>query len=706
MNRWQRRARLVVAVFGVLFAAFVARELKRRTPPSPQAPLVDIAPGAVIEGLKGALENVIGSNQKYRLNYEKSVTFSDGTMKLTTVHIVSAEKNGKDSFEATGKEAIVAQDQTSVVLNGDVKLTSADVHARTEHATYTKADNTVRVPGPVEIAEGRTTATGIGMIFDRDRDVMTILDQAVVKIAPDKSGADASDITSGTAVFARREKMRRFERNVRMLRGDQVILAETAIAKLSEDESHVESIELHGGARITSSKAAVGGLQALTAGDVTLKYTADGTSLEHAMLLGEASVQVAGEAGQPGRQITSNVMDVALAADGTTPTALIARESVQLVIPPEPNVPGRTIRSTNLDAKGEAGRGLTRAVFSGNVQFRERGGSVDRAAASASLDVGLKPGLSAIEDARFSRGVRFEEGKMLATAAAARYDVDKGTLALSGSEPGALAPHVVNEQISVDAKTVDVTLAGPLVKATGDVKSQLQPPKKGAKPGEGNDVKLPAMLKQDQPVNVVAGTLDYDGMKARGSYTGVARLWQGETSIKGDTIVIDDKTGDLTATGSVTTTSILEPKDKDKEKDKKPADRQPSTARAKQLKYDDAARRLTYTGDAHMTGPEGDMMASKIELYLKPSGDELDRAEAYENLTLREQNRKTTGGRLTYTTTDEKYVVTGAPVTIVDQCERTTKGKTLTFLKATDSIVIDGDQRYRTETKGGSKCPG
>ena len=44
---------------------------------------------------------------------------------------------------------------------------------------------------------------------------------------------------------------------------------------------------------------------------------------------------------------------------------------------------------------------------------------------------------------------------------------EKGTLKLSGSEPGALVPHVENEQIAVDAKSVDVTLTGPLVKANG-----------------------------------------------------------------------------------------------------------------------------------------------------------------------------------------------------------------------------------------------
>ena len=53
-----------------------------------------------------------------------------------------------------------------------------------------------------------------------------------------------------------------------------------------------------------------------------------------------------------------------------------------------------------------------------------------------------------------------------------------------------------------------------------------------------------------------------------------------------------------------------------------------------------------YTGDAHLTGPQGDLTSPKIELFSKPSGDELDRAEAYEAVSLRGESRKTTGRRL------------------------------------------------------------
>ena len=58
--------------------------------------------------------------------------------------------------------------------------------------------------------------------------------------------------------------------------------------------------------------------------------------------------------------------------------------------------------------------------------------------------------MNAIEEATFAHAVRFVDGTMTALASAARYDLDKGALALTGSEPGALAPRVVNEQISVD----------------------------------------------------------------------------------------------------------------------------------------------------------------------------------------------------------------------------------------------------------------
>ncbi len=139
--------------------------------------------------------------------------------------------------------------------------------------------------------------------------------------------------------------------------------------------------------------------------------------------------------------------------------------------------------------------------------------------------------------------------------------------------------------------------------------------------------------------------------------------------------------------------------------DKKKSERARSVGSADDFKYEEATRRATYTSSAHLSGPQGDMTADKIELYLKPSGDELDRVEAYDKLTLREPSRKTTGSRMTYTTANETYVVTGLPVVIADECGRETKGRKLTFLKSSDTVVVDGGGQVRTQTSSSGKCP-
>src|SRR5262245_39454626 len=456
------------------------------------------------------------SRQDVSVEFQRQSMYANGSMKLYGVTIVADEKDGSGTLRATGKEADVGPDGSTIDLRGDVRLESSEVTAHTDRATFAKTENIVRTPGAVELTEGKTTAKGVGMTFDRDRDVLTILDQAAISMGSDAGVTTA--ISAGTAIFARRERYRQFDRSVRLQRAGQLIEAETAIAHLSEDSTWIETIELRGATKITAANPAPGALQQLNGNDVMLTYAPDGEALQHVVIGSAAAIQIAGEAGKPGREIVAGTMDIGLAPDGSTPTALTGRDAVRLTIPPEGATLGRTIQAASLNAQGEPGRGLSRALFTGNVQFRERGPNVNRAASAATLDVGLKRGMSAIEDAKFSHSVRFEEGKLLATSAAARYDVDKGTLQLSGSEPGALVPHVGNDQIGVHAAKLDVTLEGPKMKAaaagTEKVKSILQPPSKSdAGEGQGGErkTKMPSMLKQDQPVNVTAGTLDYDG---------------------------------------------------------------------------------------------------------------------------------------------------------------------------------------------------
>src|SRR5262245_46051741 len=395
MTRWQRRARLLIAVAAVAFGAVVVRQWRPRTTPPPPAPVARADPTAVFESTGGTVGRFNFSHENVSVTYEHQLMYSDGSSKLLGVKIVADEKEENDSFTATAKEATVKKDATDIVMSGDVQLASANIHARAEHGTFSKTDNTVRATGPVEITEKGTTAKGVGMIFDRNRDVLDILDQVSVHMAGDASGAGATDITATAATFDRKARVRRFEKAVRIVRGAQTIGGESSIAHLTEDGNSIDTVELHGGVHIATANAAAGALESLTGLDVSLKYAAGGQALEHVVVSGGASIRVAGESGKAAREIAAGVMDIAVASDGATPTALIARENVQLTIPAEAGAPARTIGANTLDGKGEAGRGLTRAVFSGSVQYRERG-TVTRAASAESLDVGLARGLTSI----------------------------------------------------------------------------------------------------------------------------------------------------------------------------------------------------------------------------------------------------------------------------------------------------------------------
>jgi lipopolysaccharide export system protein LptA len=354
------------------------------------------------------------------------------------------------------------------------------------------------------------------------------------------------------------------------------------------------------------------------------------------------------------------------------------------------------IRAETMDGTGEPGKGLTGAQFNRNVEFREqRDGAPPRVARSRTLSVVLGAN-GGFDDAQFAGGTDFEDGTTKARAMEARYLVAKGQLLLSGAlkdQP----PTVRDERLTVEATTIDLTFEGPMMIAKGNVQSVSQPAKKGG--DKKTEPRVPGLLKDDQPANVTAAALDYNGALDKAHYTGGARLWQKDTAISGDTITIDEKVGDLWASGQVRSTLPLEQLDSKTNEKKKVT----SIASAKDMHYEDALRRATYTTDAHVNGPQGDLRAVKIELYLVEGGGSLEKVEAYDEVNLVADARTSKGQRMTYFAADERYLMTGSPVSIVEECRETTC-KVLTFFRSTDRVLCDGSEEKRTQTLDGGKC--
>jgi lipopolysaccharide export system protein LptA len=339
---------------------------------------------------------------------------------------------------------------------------------------------------------------------------------------------------------------------------------------------------------------------------------------------------------------------------------------------------------------------VTAMRFEENVVFAESAAK-DRGARTArsrTLDLRINPGSGALDDARFAGGVRFEDSGLVAQSGEATYRQGGTGLDLRGKS-GSADPFVNDETIRVDAESIDLTLAPRRMVAKGKVRSVLQPSKSRA----GGPSKRPGLLGDTEPVNVIAGELTYDEDARRGVYAGQSRLWQGDTVIQAERIVLDESGGNLSAEGGVTTTLALTSDAEPKQTGGRPAT---TILRGGTFTYRDETRKAIYDTKAQMNGEQGDLRADHIELSLAAAENALDRLDARGSVDVTLDKRRATGATLVYRPANERYEISGAPGRFIDECNESA-GKTLTFFKSSDRVIIDGNEEVRTETRGG-KC--
>jgi lipopolysaccharide transport protein LptA len=689
MASWHRRARVGFGLFVVVFAGVIYFALGERQQPVAATPPPRLDPKATIETRGGNVIQLRGDRQDVRVEFAGQVTYEDGQSKFLEVKAYVDNRAGRN-FVITGKEGSVGKDESSIDVVGDVVLTTSDgLTARAAEAHYVEADGIVKAPGPVQFQRGRMKGTGVGFTYDKQRDTLWLLDQAVITFAPE-GDLQAMDIKAGAAGFARTERYMRFERQVHLTREGQIVEADEATVRLFPDRDEPDTIELRGNSKITGSTG-VGSLRAMQGRDINLDYGEDGRTLERVALAGRAGIQLSTSTGALGQQLSAEWIDLTMASDGSI-TSLGSRENVQAAFPATGGGVARTVEAASLTATGAAGQGITAMHFAEGVTFREApdGGRPARTARSRTLDLALAAGTGELQDARFKDKFTFEEGNLRASSASAVYQVTKGILTVTGRD-GNVSPQVADARMTVDADTIEVTLTPRRLAAQGSVRSMLK---------AGRDDRTGAsLLSSMEAAFVTASRLSYDEESGRGVYSGQARLWQGETTVRAETITLDDKRGDLTAVGEVVSTLPLTSSQTDRQA--KPTS---SIGRGAEFKYDDASRRATYTKRAQLNGPEGNLSGDRIDLVLAANENALDRLEASGTVRVILDKREATGMSLTYHPDDARYVLVGTPARFVEECRENT-GKTLTFFRSSDRIVIDGNEETRTQTRGGGKCP-
>lgn len=703
--RWQRVAQASIVLVVAGFVALLASSL-RRQPQAPQhSPPPRAAPGAPFENTGGGKQEATDPTGKaqWSVKFGTQIVRPDGRSQLAggveaTIH------RGDRQFLVTARDAEVTPAPEGVigiekaVFRQDVHLTGAGgLDMKTSEATYTQQDGLLNIPGQLEFAKGRMTGSGSGATYDQNRDVFWMREKAQIEVAPDKDGSGSLQATARSIGIAQMDHYIRLEREARIVGDGRTTVANDITIRLSEDDTRVQMLELRGNSSITETG---GGSQSMAARDIDVTYAADGRTLQRARLVENAVVHLSGRATAPGKRIAGNTIDMTLGPDGSTLTSLSATERVQLDLPAEGEGPTKRIRSTSLSSTGAEGTGLQSATFTGNVEYRETRAArrnltaLDRTARSATLAVETTPGLGAIQKADFRGNVTFIEGlDFVAEARQAIYVVSQNRLELLSAEgqPGPASPTVTDGKVSVAARTIAVALSTRDMSADTAVRSTLQPTR--TRNGRGDATrKLPSLLSNDEPVNVTSNRLEYKGT-ASAVYSGDVKLWQGaDTTIKAATMSIDDKSGNLTATGGAQTSFLVE----DSDHKTGVRTRTPMIGKAETFGYHDAKRLATYEGNARLSGPQGDLGGEKIELFMKTGSNELERLEAYGDngkVHVQEGPRLARGSHLTYTASDDQYLMIGTPVEVTEEkngvCTLTV-GATVTFNRTTQNASVEG----------------
>jgi hypothetical protein len=122
MTLWQRRARLLIAVFGVMFAVFVGFQFRRGPARAPVEP-ARIAPGVVVESTGCKVERFKLSREDVFVSCDKQRLFADGTSTLVGVTIGTEERNG---FAYLQRDRERGTPRTERVVDGARRRRAAD----------------------------------------------------------------------------------------------------------------------------------------------------------------------------------------------------------------------------------------------------------------------------------------------------------------------------------------------------------------------------------------------------------------------------------------------------------------------------------------------------------------------------------------------------------------------------------------------------
>ncbi|HXP16100.1 MAG TPA: LptA/OstA family protein [Terriglobales bacterium] len=312
----------------------------------------------------------------------------------------------------------------------------------------------------------------------------------------------------------------------------------------------------------------------------------------------------------------------------------------------------------------------------------------DRVSTSAALDASFRPGRGV--DSIVQQGsVAYQDGDRKAWGDRATYTPADQILVLAGS------PRVVDGGLTTTGQTMRLNRATGDAFVDGDVKStysDLKPQPNGA------------LLASSSPIHVTARAMTAHNNAAVAVYTGDARLWQDVNVIQAPSIEFDRNHRSVVARGSppqLVSTVLVQT-----EKTGKVTPVKITSAR---LSYADSERRAHFEGAVEAKSADLTITADEMDVFLQarvqPSPNDalaesrnIDHILASEHVVITQPGRKAAGNRLAYTSSDDKFVLSGGSPSIFDAEHGKITGVSLTLFRHDDRVLVEGNNTSPTVT--------
>ncbi len=730
---WQRPVRYLVALAGLGFAGslyfFIDKHHTHIAAPTGINPAKDVT----FQGNAGTTVRAKNDKPVGTTKFATIKEYADGTTRLEKPVIDFAHGDRRfhitseicEYKNAPGADVGALPDVTT--FKGSVVLKSDDgLELRTDEATYSEIDGLATVPGRMSFSRGRLTGTSMGATYQHKEDVMTMLDQAEIRMAADPTGQGVLHGTAKTIVMARSDHNLRFDDHAVIVRDNQTIRANNAMVYLTPDDNTVRAMELRGASSLMPPPNKADAPPELHSENINLDFGSDGRTVRHTKLEGGRS-KIITKSDNAARTIDADAIEATLAPDGQRLTGLDARGgTVQVDIAATATTAPRKITAQSLVAKGTDTGGLTDANFDGGVTSvstplqkdpaKKPGEQTTRA---STMTFELNGDLGSVTRIRFHEKFSFKSPEVTATADQASYVEASGKLTMAPSTdrshdfPSVSVSRMslsAPQSIDVDTNTNDLHAVGTAdVPVTGTLKPEVdQDPKKQAAP--------PGLFDDKKPIIAKGTEWRYTHSTGAAEFIGSARLSQDPDQLTADTIVANDS-GDLLASGTVHSIVTFDDSNKPSSSaaaaalQRKCRPASTTCVDAHDLKYDDDKRVATYLGtgsgkgDAVFDDPSGQVISGDaIVLTLASSGRSVDKAvtDGANNgmKALLEGTRYVTGNELIYTAGDDAYRATGSELNVVTRtvdsgggeiCQQFT-GRRMLFLPQNDTL-------HRTDDK-------